>query len=271
MPGGGPLERIAIVVIATGPYRRFLPGSLSSLRQRLFAGCKRRFYVFTDAPGVAFPQVSAFHIPHLSWPHNTLFRYHYIRHVRDELAAADVVAYIDVDMVVLTDVRLDEVISAGTKYFGVQHPSRGPGEGTFETNPASTAWVDRSAVDTTNYWQACFWGGWSGPVTSMVEVLADRVGTDLANGVVADWHDESHLNRFFVENKAHVRTLDPGFAFPEGESFSYVPRIRHVAKPFDEFPCMPGPPAELVRTPPVPRPMPARPLPASTVLRDAVS
>lgn len=246
-------ERIAIFLVATGPYRRFLAGSLGMLWRRLFVGHERLVYLLTDEADVDLAGVSAFHIPHLGWPHNTLFRYHYMRHLRNELAAVDVVVYIDVDMEVLTEVRLAEVISAQVKYFGVQHPLFGPGEGTFETNPASTAWVDRSVVDTTNYWQACFWGGWSGPVVDMVDVLADRVAADLANGVVATWHDESHLNRFFVENKASVRTLDPGFAFPEKKAFGYVQRIRHASKPHDEFPCLPGPPTELVRNPPVPR------------------
>ncbi|MGH8880122.1 MAG: hypothetical protein ACRD0P_22690, partial [Stackebrandtia sp.] len=163
-------QRVAIILVATGPYRRFLPQSLSSLRNRLFVDHERRFFVFTDDTDLNQSEVTALYIPHLSWPHNTLFRYHYMHHIRGDLADADVVIYIDVDMVVETDVRLSQVVTPETAYFGVQHPWHGPDAGTFEANPASTAWIDRSTSDTTTYWQACFWGGRAGKVVDMVEI-----------------------------------------------------------------------------------------------------
>ena len=48
----------------------------------------------------------------------------------------------------------------------------------------------------------------------MAEVIAERVTKDLEKGVIAEWHDESHLNRYLIDNPADV-TLSPNYCFDE--------------------------------------------------------
>jgi glycosyl transferase family 6 len=70
----------------------------------------------------------------------------------------------------------------------------------------------------------------------MLRTISSWICQDLSAGITAKWHDESHLNRFFVEHKALVNTLDPGFAFPkEWETAPFDRKILHLAKSDEEF------------------------------------
>jgi hypothetical protein len=51
------------------------------------------------------------------------------------------------------------------------------------------------------YYQGCLWGGKVPDVLEMIEELESRVNEDLKNNVIAVWHDESHMNKYFIENK----------------------------------------------------------------------
>ena len=84
--------------------------------------------------------------------------------------------------------------------------------------------------------QGYLWGGRSGPVLELLETLSARINDDLARGVIAIWHDESHLNKFFIEHKASVNTLDPGFAFPTiWPAAPFEKKILHLEKNDEEF------------------------------------
>jgi hypothetical protein len=71
----------------------------------------------------------------------------------------------------------------------------------------------------------------------MIETLRDNVNADLSKKIIAAWHDESHLNRFFTDNEEKVVTFSPGFAYPETWDMPQVPKmIIHKDKNMQEFP-----------------------------------
>ena len=50
-------------------------------------------------------------------------------------------------------------------------------------------------------------GGKVPAVFDMIDELEKRVNDDLKDDVIAQWHDESQLNKFYIENKKDVHTL----------------------------------------------------------------
>ena len=104
--------------------------------------------------------------------------------------------------------------------------------GAFETNESSLAALDLEKYQPQVYYQGCFWGGKVPEVCAMIDELEDRTNDDLKRHIVAVWHDESHINRFFIENQDKVHTFGPEFAFPEvfKDYCDFKPRIVHLAK-----------------------------------------
>ena len=50
--------------------------------------------------------------------------------------------------------------------------------------------------------------------------------------MIAKWHDESQMNKFFSERRLDVKVLHPAFAFPEdfASHCQFEPKIVHVSK-----------------------------------------
>ena len=236
-------KSIAFIFIGTNKYVDFFPEYYDSVYRHFipdFYKVKKEILVFTDVPEAdifKLPGVKAFKIKHKPWPYITLKRFEFIMEAKDYLSSFTDVIFMDADMVV-NDIIPKDFLDVYDKYFGVQHPGQwmyGP-VCEFETNPESTACVTKD-IKETRYRQGCFWGGKNPFILSMIEQLQDNVNKDLEKNIVAAWHDESHLNKFFTDNEKDVVTLSPGFAYPETWSMPEVPKmIIHKDKNMQEYP-----------------------------------
>ena len=58
----------------------------------------------------------------------------------------------------------------------------------------------------------------------LIDELALRIKRDFSAGVIARWHDESHINRFLSElNPLNSRILTPSFCYPEDWNIPFEP------------------------------------------------
>lgn len=231
------MTRIAIAVIATGPYAAFAEPLLASARQLLFPDCEREFLLFADAATAPLAgNCRLYGARHEPWPLVTLHRFSTLLQAEERIADADWFLYLDADMRVTSAIRLDEMFDEHRPLTGVQHPYVAPGAAyCLERDRRSAAFVAEGR-EAAHYWQGCLWGGRSAEALAMIRELADCVAADEAKGIVARWHDESHLNRYFGEREQQVKTLDPGFALPDKDgSLPYQPRILHLDKDDREF------------------------------------
>jgi len=230
--------KVAIVFIGTGRYINFLPKYYENIEKYFLPNSEKTILVFTDGELNETPDnVRVYNQEHLDWPYITLKRFGTINKARSAIEDNDYLVFIDADALVVSDITEEEFFT-DKPYFGVHHPCHALGmpphteyPGAFETDTNSRAHVTPED-DTSMYWQGCLWGGKVPEVLDMIDELDDRVEEDLSNDVIAKWHDESQLNRFYIENKDQVNTLGPEYAFPEvfADHCHFSPKIVHLAK-----------------------------------------
>ena len=242
--------KVGIVFIGTKLYAGFYKGFYERVNRYFMQDADKTFFVFTDNPSHPYFDVEntiVKEIEHQDWPYVTLYRFKFMNQAREELETMDYIVFIDADLWPIDETWLTEVFPQNHShdYFGVQHPGFIGRPGTFEDNPKSTAYAYDKNYDTSNYWQGCFWGGKAECILKMISELESRVDIDLSNNIIAKWHDESHMNKFFLENKEKTITLHPGFALPETAGYeraweSFPPRMMHLDKDPEGFPRFEG-------------------------------
>ena len=118
----------------------------------------------------------------------------------------------------------DEILSerVGTTHWGYIKK-----RGTYETRPASTAYVARN--EGKKYLHANPFGGSREEVLKTISTIRKNIEIDLEKGIIARWHDESHLNRYYINNPPTL-TLSPSYAYPQGRDLKWKPKIMHLKK-----------------------------------------
>jgi len=228
--------QVTIAFIGTEKYWSFFQNFYYGCYANLLLECDKKFLVFTNAlVDKGQSDVSFYHIPHEPWPLITLKRFETLLKAEKEIIGSDYFLFLDADMLVVSRVKFSDLFNE-LPFTGVAHPAFYRScKGTFESNPKSMAFVSEDS-DRSIYWQGCLWGGRSAYIVGMLRTLSSRVNKDLANGIVAKWHDESHLNRFFIDSKSLVNTLDPSFAYPEIYlEAPFEKKILHLKKRDQEY------------------------------------
>jgi len=230
--------KVAITFIGTNKYLNFLPKYYENIEKYFLPNTEKVILAFTDGELNDTPDnLKVYPQEHLEWPYITLRRFEIINKAREVIDECDWLVFIDADAIPV-DTITEEEFFTDKPLFGVHHPCHALGmephtkyPGAFETNVKSRAHVTESD-DTTMYWQGCLWGGKIPEVCAMIDELMERTNLDLEDGIVAQWHDESHINRYFIDNKDKVHTLGPQYAFPEvfADHCNFSPKIVHLAK-----------------------------------------
>ena len=227
-----PNGKLAVIFIGTNKYLEFFPNYFNSCMENLAPSSfvEKHFFVFSDGKveGELPDNITFVPTEHKPWPAITLERFHTILTIEDTLKDYDWILFLDADMEVRQKVDSNELFTA-KDFIGVHHPCHyKTGTGDYERNPKSEACV---TGDQTNYYQGCLWGGKTSAVIPMMKTLKDRVDKDYENDIIAVWHDESHLNRFFIDNEDKLHALSPDYAFPECyPDYPFEQKIVHLAK-----------------------------------------
>jgi len=203
-------KKIGLLIIATNKYIKFLNNLLVSANAFFCSSHEVTFFIFTDRKieinkNIKHKIINTTHKP---WPWMTLGRYEIFYNNKNELSKMDYLYYCDVDMKFVSEV--------GSEILGdrvaTQHPGYVGRRGTPETNPKSLACIRDDEPMT--YFAGGFNGGSSAEYLKMCNIISTNIQKDFENGIIAIWHDESHMNRYFVNNAPTV-ILSSEYCCPE--------------------------------------------------------
>jgi histo-blood group ABO system transferase len=203
--------KICILTIATNRYLRFVEPLRASIARHFLLGHEIRQLLFTNHAVESSQTLRTHRIAHEPWPLPTLRRYEHFLTEKEFILDHDYCFYMDADMRVDGPVG-DEILG---DIVAVRHPYQSflqVTKMTYERNPRSLAYVP--VGQGTTYYAGGFHGGRTAAFMEMAEVLAARIRGDTGRGIVAVWHDESHLNRYLVDHPPSV-SLSPAYCFPE--------------------------------------------------------
>ena len=215
--------RIGFVTYATGPYNTFAEELWESIQKYAFPGEDVQFFLFTDqADDDTFLQDPRVHKRlqnRLGWPFDSLGRHFLYLNASDWFVDMDYILAIDSDAKIVA--RLDEGM-LGTRIATLQAWSFGRDKSTYTYETRITpARIPYSSAYISNFEKRCYFCGglFGGTLEGFIRILEETVALarrDLAMNPprVAIWHDESYLNRVFIDTPPTV-VLSPAFMYPE--------------------------------------------------------
>jgi len=211
-----------VIAVASGKrYERFATQLLASAKQWFLrdTGVELRPLLLPGRAG---------------WPAASLNRYDVILEHADRFAAAAYVFHLDADALFVAPVG-NEVLAP---LLATRHPNFIGRRGPYESRPESSAYV--SPGEGVHYYCGHFNGGERAEFLGFAEAIRDGVRRDAERGIVARWHDESHVNRYLVTRPPDL-SLSPSYVYPEGAVGAdfqakgwpepYEPKILALEKP----------------------------------------
>lgn len=215
--------KVGLCIMATGRYDVYAQRFIESARKFFCKNHEVTYFVFTDGNVTPAPDVVQIYQKRLGWPHDTLMRFEVYADHKDALAGMDYLYASDADMLFVADVG-DEILG---KRVGTQHPGFVGKRGTYETNVISMACVAPS--EGKYYFAGGFYGGQRTEFFKLVKHLSMQIHVDLRKNFIAVWHDESHLNRYFIDHQPTV-ILSPSYCYPERWNLPYKRRLLALDK-----------------------------------------
>lgn len=218
-------QHIGLLVMATGKYTMFVKPLIESAESYFLPLHKRTYFIFTDHID-EIPKaenIVPIYQERLGWPYDTMMRCKvYVEH-QDLYNDLDYMYACDADMLFVDTVG-NEILSDRV---ATQHPGAIGRRGTYENNPKGRAYVADN--EGAYYLAGGFYGGSRTEFITINETIYARIMEDLNNGIMPLWHDESHLNRYFIDFKPTL-ILPADYCYPEGWKVNYHPRLMALNK-----------------------------------------
>lgn len=225
---------IGILYICTGNYSLFWKGFHESFEKNFLPDTTKNYYILTDKPE-NIPQsehIKAYYIDPLPWPLNALMKFHYLVRFRQHIINNDYLMLVNANLVCREVIHEREFLPDYNQYLScVISPgyyNRKARWCPYERRRKSRAYVPYNIG--CKYVLSGIICGHADKFINMSEIISSRINEDLNNRVIAQWHDESHFNRYVIENSEAVRYLSPSFAYPEDWSLPFDKKIEILEK-----------------------------------------
>ena len=225
-------KNIGILVIATGKYDQFIPPLYKSIQKYFCKNHNVKMFVFTDGNIPEKNDIQKINHEHMKWPYPTLMRYHTFHKHHSLIDKMDFLYYLDADMKIVSEIGEEIFPDTDSGLVATEHPGFfGNRRGTYETNVNSTAYVGKN--EGTSYYAGGFNGGTSEAFLKMANIIRNNIDEDFKKEIIAVWHDESHLNRYLINNIP--KKLPPSYCYPESWNIPFERKILALDKNHSEI------------------------------------
>ena len=189
------------------------------------------YYVFTDSPKL-YDEENNKHIhrikqKNLGWPDNTLKRFHIFLRIKEQLEReTDYLFFFNANLLFTSPIG-KEILppSDSNGLLGTMHPgfyNKPNSEFTYERRDASTAYIPEG--EGRYYYAGGLSGGCTKAYLKLCTTICSWVDRDATNHIIPIWHDESLINKYFLDNPPAI-TLSPAYLYPEGWLLPFEPII----------------------------------------------
>lgn len=216
----------ALIIVATGSYNDYTKSLIDSAKKNF--PCY--FYLFTDRPFdyEGTEDTTIIEIDHLGWPAMPLLRFQCLVEYFD-FFKENYLFLIDAEAIINEPIEEDVLgYRVGTLH---RNLSRFKEEYNYERRVESTAYIPTEKGD--NYYACGFVGGQKKEVKKLCEIISENIRIDINNGIRAIWGDESHLNKYFLDNRPSL-VLPPSFMCPSQNKY-FTKIIEHRQKSFKKI------------------------------------
>ena len=216
------MKKVAVLYIATGKYVRLWPGFLESAEKYLLKSCEVEYFVFTDVDHLAEeednPRIHRIFQEPMPWPYTTLLRFEIFLKAEEKLKAFDYIYFFNANCEFKQPITEEMLLPRPEKHehmVFVLHPAfywRYNYEFTYDHNPRCKAYIPMGLGR--DYVCGGINGGDRDAYLKFCHTLQKRIRQDKDRGIIALWHDESHIN-WYAFTHPHYRLLDASFClFP---------------------------------------------------------
>ena len=223
---------VGLNIVAIAKYTKFLQPLITSADKYFMRDHNVTYFVISDKLDEVAKMKTNRHIVSImeknqGWPNNTLARYQFISKHRDVYHNMDFMFQLDVDMRFVSSVNSEALGSrVGALHPGYYYKPRSTF--TYDKNPKSTAYVNPNEGE--YYFYGAVVGGCLSEIIIMSDIIVKNILTDLHKyNYIAVWHDESHLNRYFIDHPP-TKVLSPEYCSPEGWKLPIKHRLLALKK-----------------------------------------
>lgn len=222
---------IGIFLISTNAYYIYIQQLVDSIDKYFLQDHQIRIHLFTDTKRFVIAsdriKIRQYPIEPYKFPYATLLRYQIIIG-NAELTDEEYLAYLDIDMKIVAPI--------GTEFLNeitvVRHPGfyANNGWGSPNVDKRSTAYIEPERRR--EYVCGGVNSGSRKEFMKICNILAHQISIDEDNGVMAEYHDESHLNHLIstMEDRSKITILDPSYCQPEQNHLQVAWHIDHLPK-----------------------------------------
>lgn len=219
--------KIAVLYICTGKYNQFFKGFYESAEKYLLKGLADiTYFVWTD--NIDLTHAANVHLIERQcqgFPKDSLFRFDMFLSIKEKLEKFDYIFFFNANMSLVQPVG-EEILPKEEGLMAVLHPTyfrRWPACCfPYERNKRSTAYIAPHG-ENYHYFMGSLNGGKANDFLQMAQTLSFNTHKDWDKGIVAQVHDESHLNKYMRTHNCKV--IPSAYAYPEGWHLPFKPKI----------------------------------------------